>query len=79
MFQKEEGVAEVKWVIKNLRTAVLKGCELAFSGLVPLRTKLEDSELALMAKKLGAAISENLNPKTTHLVAAGKGTAKVST
>lgn len=72
-----EGVPEVKWVIERLRTSVLEGCELAFSGLIPLRTKLEESEPALVASRLGAKISATLQPSTTHLIAAGKGTAKV--
>lgn len=75
--KKKYGIAEVKWVIEHLRSRVLSGCELAFSGLVPLRTKLEESEPALLATRLGAKISHSLKPSTTHLVAAGKGTAKV--
>ncbi|CAH1395033.1 unnamed protein product [Nezara viridula] len=75
--KKMEGVPEVKWVIERLRSSVLEGCELAFSGLIPLRTKLEESEPALAAVRLGAKISPTLQPSTTHLIAAGKGTAKV--
>ncbi|XP_066903252.1 RNA polymerase II subunit A C-terminal domain phosphatase-like [Halyomorpha halys] len=75
--KKTEGVPEVKWVIEHLRSNVLKDCELAFSGLIPLRTKLEESEPALVAIRLGAKISATLQPSTTHLIAAGKGTAKV--
>lgn len=75
--KKKDGEPEVKWVIDNLRSKVLSGCELAFSGLVPLRTKLEESEPAVLARRLGGTVTQNLSPKTTHLVAAGKGTAKV--
>ncbi|XP_024082343.1 RNA polymerase II subunit A C-terminal domain phosphatase [Cimex lectularius] len=75
--KKIEGGADVKKVIVEERSEVLKGCEIVLSGLVPLKVPLDESVAAQMAMKLGATIAQELGPNTTHLIAAVKGTAKV--
>ncbi|KAK9500236.1 hypothetical protein O3M35_001532 [Rhynocoris fuscipes] len=79
--KKEEGVADVKWVIEQERSSVLRGCTLVLSGLVPLlqdgTTPHEPAPAARVAIRLGAKLSPDLTDETTHLVAANRSTAKV--
>lgn len=60
-------------VIPNVRSQILKDCWLVFSGLVPNHIKLEQSKVYQVAKGLGAEVTQDLNEKTTHLVAVRPG------
>ncbi|KAF6198094.1 hypothetical protein GE061_007841 [Apolygus lucorum] len=75
--KKEDGEASMKWVLAKERSSVLKGSVIVFSGLVPLKASLNESGTVVMATKMGAVVEEELSEKTTHLVAAARGTAKV--
>ena len=49
-----------------------------FSGVVPTHVRLERSKPFLVARSLGAKVTEKIGDDTTHLVAARLGTAKVN-
>lgn len=49
---------------------------MVFSRLVPNQLKLEQSKAYLIAKSLGANVTQRLTDETTHLVAATSGTFK---
>ncbi|KAJ8960152.1 hypothetical protein NQ318_003872 [Aromia moschata] len=72
------GVPDLKKVIPLVRGNVLRGCRLAFSGLVPTHIKLEQSKAYQVARSLGATVTQDLEDATTHLVAVRPGTAKVN-
>ncbi|KAK9892206.1 hypothetical protein WA026_019010 [Henosepilachna vigintioctopunctata] len=72
------GVPDLKQVIPEVKSRVLKGTKLCFSGLVPTHLKLEQSKAFLIAKSLGAEVTQDLEDDTTHLVAVRPGTAKVN-
>ncbi|KAF7992142.1 hypothetical protein HCN44_001467 [Aphidius gifuensis] len=67
----------LKEIIPNVRARVLKGLQLTFSGLVPTNQNLYQSRPYKVARAFGADVSEDLDDKTTHLVAIQPGTAKV--
>ncbi|XP_044264167.1 RNA polymerase II subunit A C-terminal domain phosphatase [Tribolium madens] len=71
-------VPDLKKVIPMVRSQVLQGCKLVFSGLVPTHIKLEQSKAYQIAKSLGAEVTQELEEETTHLVAVRPGTAKVN-
>lgn len=72
-------IPDLKILIPKLKSEVLLGVSICFSGLVPNLMKLEYSKPYLIAKGLGAKVTENIiDLETTHLVAAGNGTHKVS-
>ncbi|KAK4055668.1 CTD phosphatase Fcp1 [Microbotryomycetes sp. JL201] len=71
--------ADVKHIIPERKQRVFQDCRFVFSGLVPLGTRLEDSEYALAANLFGADCQADLDSKTTHLIARENGTAKVHT
>lgn len=72
-------IPDLKILIPKLKSEVLIGVSICFSGLVPSLMKLEYSKPYLIAKGLGAKVTENIiGDETTHLVAAGNGTHKVS-
>lgn len=71
-------VPDLKKVIPEVRSRVLKGTKLVFSGLVPTHIKLEQSKAYQVAKSLGAEVTQDLEDDTTHLVAVRPGTAKVN-
>lgn len=72
-------VPDLKVVIPMVKSLVLKGTKLYFSGLVPTHQKLEQSKPYLIAKSLGAEVTQDLEEDSTHLVAIRPGTAKVNT
>lgn len=57
---------------------MLVGKTLVFSGLVPNQIKLEKSRAYLIARSLGANVTQQLGEETTHLVASTAGTFKVN-
>lgn len=61
-----------------MRSEVLVGKTLVFSGLVPTQIKLEKSKAYLIARSLGANVTQLLTDDTTHLVASTAGTFKVN-
>lgn len=71
-------VPDLKKVIPMVRSQVLRGCKLVFSGLVPTHIKLEQAKAYQIAKSLGAEVTQELEDDTTHLVAVRPGTAKVN-
>jgi RNA polymerase II subunit A-like phosphatase len=71
-------VPDLKSVIPYVRRKVLSGTSLVFSGLVPTHTPLEKSRAYLVARSMGAQVTQDLTPETTHLVAVRPGTAKVN-
>ena len=71
-------VPELKEVIPRVRSQVLKGCKIVFSGLVPKNINFKDSRPYYIADSLGAVVSDELNDDCTHLVAVKPGTDKVS-
>lgn len=70
-------IPDLKQVIPDTRAKVLKGVNLVFSGIVPNRMRLEDSQAYRIARSLGANVTQNIEPDSTHLVALRAGTAKV--
>lgn len=70
-------VPDLKRVIPEVRSRVLKGTKLVFSGLVPTHIKLEQSKAYQVARSLGAEVTQDLEDDSTHLVAVRPGTAKV--
>lgn len=71
-------VPDLKKVIPEVRSRVLEGCKLVFSGLVPTRTKLEHSKAYQVARSLGAVVTQDIEAESTHLVAVRPGTVKVN-
>lgn len=70
---------DLKTVIPEVKSKVLSGVSLVFSGLVPTHQRLETSRAFLVAKSLGAEVTQDFTENTTHLVAVRPGTAKVNT
>lgn len=66
-------IPDLKVLIPKIRSEVLVGKTIAFSGLVPNQLKLEQSKAYLIAKSLGANVTQQLTAETTHLVAATSG------
>ncbi|CAG9838900.1 unnamed protein product [Diabrotica balteata] len=71
-------VPDLKQVIPTVRSNILEGCRLVFSGLVPTHINLEQSKAYLVARGLGAVVTQDIEDTTTHLVAVRPGTAKVN-
>lgn len=76
-YDKTKEIPDLKLLVPKLKSQVLVGVKIVFSGLVPNIVKLERSRPYLIAKNLGAEVTENFTEATTHLVAASTGTQKV--
>ncbi|XP_063540662.1 RNA polymerase II subunit A C-terminal domain phosphatase isoform X2 [Cydia strobilella] len=79
VYDKMDGkqIPDLKTVIPEVKSKVLEGATLVFSGLVPTHQRLETSRAYLVARSLGAEVTQDFTEKTTHLVAVRSGTAKV--
>ena len=77
IYEKKKEIPDLKQLVPKLKSQVLVGVKIVFSGLVPNIIKLERSRPYLIAKNLGADVTENITETTTHLVAASTGTQKV--
>lgn len=75
---KSGNVPDLKSVIPVVRSKVLLNTRLVFSGIVPTHIQLQDSKAYMVAKSLGAEVTQDLQANTTHLVAVRSGTAKVN-
>ncbi|XP_050463936.1 RNA polymerase II subunit A C-terminal domain phosphatase isoform X1 [Cataglyphis hispanica] len=72
------GRKSLRDIIPRVRSHVLKGLYLTFSGLIPTHQKLHQSRVYKVARAFGAEVTQDLTEKTTHLVAIRKGTAKAN-
>lgn len=79
IYDSNKSIPDLKALVPKIRSEVLIGKNLVFSGLVPNHMKLEQSRAYLIAKSLGAQVSQSLTKETTHLVALTPGTVKVTT
>lgn len=76
-YDKSKEIPDLKTLVPKLKSEVLVGVSIVFSGLVPNVVKLEHSRPYLIAKNLGAVVTEGITEGTTHLIAASTGTQKV--
>lgn len=78
LYGKNAEVPDMKLIIPTYRSKILAGKKLVFSGLVPTPVPLTESRAYKVAQLLGAEVTENFEPDTTHLVAVRQGTLKAS-
>ncbi|XP_065087791.1 RNA polymerase II subunit A C-terminal domain phosphatase [Ochlerotatus camptorhynchus] len=76
-YEKTKEISDLKRLIPQVKSQVLVGFNLVFSGLVPNSMKLEGSKAYQVARSLGAKVTQDFQPDTTHLVAVTFGTSKV--
>ncbi|XP_058834054.1 RNA polymerase II subunit A C-terminal domain phosphatase [Topomyia yanbarensis] len=77
VYDKTRKISDLKKLIPQVKSQVLIGSKLVFSGLVPNSMKLEESKAYKIARSLGAVVTQDFKPDTTHLVAVTFGTSKV--
>lgn len=70
-------VPDIKTVLPSVKSEVLGGVVIVFSGVVPLGVDIGSTDSAILAKSFGARIEENVGRSTTHVVAARNRTLKV--
>ncbi|XP_055919788.1 RNA polymerase II subunit A C-terminal domain phosphatase [Eupeodes corollae] len=78
IYDETKEIPDLKIIVPKIRSEVLRNKNLVFSGLVPMKMKLEQSRAYFIAKSLGANVSQNIGEETTHLVAVTSGTFKVN-
>lgn len=70
-------VPDIKTVLPSVKSKVLAGVVIVFSGVVPLGVDVGSTDSAILARSFGARIEENVGRSTTHVVAARNRTLKV--
>lgn len=70
-------VPDIKTVLPLVKSKVLAGVVVVFSGVVPLGVDVGSTDSAILASSFGARIEENVGRSTTHVVAARNRTLKV--
>ncbi|KAH6917087.1 hypothetical protein BKA70DRAFT_1382097 [Coprinopsis sp. MPI-PUGE-AT-0042] len=68
---------DVTRIIPRIRTEALEGCHILFSGLIPLDTRPDTTDIWRSATMFGARCYTELSKEVTHVVAAKLGTVKV--
>ena len=74
--ESKKEVADTKVIVPSVRRQVLKGVSLVFSGVVPINAQNDQSRPYLVARSLGAFVTEKVDKCTTHVVATRLDTAK---
>lgn len=70
-------VPDIKTVLPSVKSKVLAGVVIVFSGVVPVGVDVGSTDSAILARSFGARIEENVGRWTTHVVAARNRTLKV--
>ena len=70
-------VPDIKDVLPSVKSSVLAGVVIVFSGVVPLGVDVGSTDSAILARSFGARIEDNVGRSTTHVVAARNRTQKV--
>lgn len=61
-------------ILHNFRRESLRGCVICFTGVIPIGTrKPKHNALWRIATKLGAEVTQEITPETTHLLGVGVG------
>jgi RNA polymerase II subunit A-like phosphatase len=73
-----EHIPDAAVLMANLKSRVLQGVNLVFSGVVPLGVDIQSHDIAIWSKSFGATVSESITRRTTHVIASPeRRTAKV--
>ncbi|KAI9894275.1 MAG: Carboxy-terminal domain (CTD) phosphatase [Vezdaea aestivalis] len=72
-----EIVPDIKIIMPLLKSQVLYGAVLVFTGVVPIGYDVQTSDIALHAKSFGAEVSDTVSRSTTHCIAGRPRTNKV--
>ncbi|KIV82699.1 hypothetical protein PV11_04789 [Exophiala sideris] len=70
-------VPDIKTVMPTMKSKVLSGVTVVFSGVLPLGTDIQNADISTWAKTFGAKITDRVSREVTHVIAARPGTAKV--
>ncbi|KAJ5094065.1 hypothetical protein N7456_009926 [Penicillium angulare] len=70
-------VPDVKDIMPKIKSRILGGIVVVFSGVLPLGTDTKNADISRWAMSFGITISSRINGRTTHLVAGRNRTAKV--
>ncbi|QIW95602.1 hypothetical protein AMS68_001120 [Peltaster fructicola] len=73
-----QAIPDAADIMRSLKSRVLAGVHLVFSGVVPLGVNIYQHDTVIWAESFGARVSENITRRTTHVVASPeRRTAKV--
>ena len=70
-------IPDIKAILPAVKSKVLGGTVIVFSGIVPLGMDVASADIAILARSFGARIDEDVSRSTTHVVAARNRTQKV--
>jgi RNA polymerase II subunit A-like phosphatase len=60
---------DIRSILPSLKTPILAGCNLVFSGIIPLGIDPSKSDIWILATQFGARCDLEINSPTTHLIA----------
>ncbi|XP_024991161.1 RNA polymerase II C-terminal domain phosphatase-like 4 isoform X3 [Cynara cardunculus var. scolymus] len=67
---------DARQMLQAIRREVLKGCKIVFSRVFPTKFQAENHHLWVMAERLGATCSTEVDPSVTHVISTDVGTEK---
>lgn len=76
-YREGEELPDVKEILDSLKSSILHGVSLVFSGLAPLHARMEDSHWWRLAEQYGATCLPDLFDNVTHVVSYRCDTSKV--
>lgn len=69
---------DIREIMSSLKSKVFQGCNLTFSGVIPLEQRADQSVVWRTALEFGSQCSHDIDYNVTHMVAARIGTKKVA-
>lgn len=60
IYDESQEIPDLKIIVPKIRSEVLRGCNLVFSGLVPTNMKIQQSRAYFIAKSLGANVTPSI-------------------
>lgn len=63
-------------ILRAVKSEVLKGCKIVFSRVFPTKFQAENHQLWMLAERLGATCSTEVDSSVTHVISTDTGTEK---
>ncbi|KAF1818470.1 uncharacterized protein K489DRAFT_364866 [Dissoconium aciculare CBS 342.82] len=68
-FDDLDNIPDAAEIVGRLKSKVLAGVQIVFSGIFSIGTNIHHQEVVMLAKMFGATIGERINSRTTHVIA----------
>jgi RNA polymerase II subunit A-like phosphatase len=69
LFDDLDNIPDAAAIVGQLKSQVLAGVHIVFSGIFSIGTNIHHQEVVMLAKMFGATVSDGITSRTTHVIA----------